>query len=120
MDNIQQKTNSEIIDSKININKKVDFNWLFKSVIIWILAPISGLFFLKETDMFTINNVRQSLVAGVLLILFTIFISIFIPSIIAVFSTIAGIFVIVMGLEMYFKNPRKLPIIDDIVKKIWK
>lgn len=113
-----QAINPEVVDSAPNSAQPAattNSDMLVKAIVIWVLAPIGGLFFLNETDVFVVKHVRQSLVLGLLTLIVA-----FIPCFGAVVAVLIFIFKIYMAIKMNNKESMDMPGIDDIVKMIWK
>ncbi len=94
-------------------------NDTLKGILIWFLPVIGGLIYMNDVDNLTKTHARQSVAYGIVLIIISV-----ICSITFILACVPVIIWLVMGIVMLMKYNNKqvvaIPVIDDIVKMIWK
>lgn len=105
----------KVVDVKVTTGNN---DLLMKAVVIYLLAPIGGLFFMNDADAFIKFNAKQSLYYGIALVILYVVIGAVTFGCGTVVVAIAHIvLVIYMVMKMKDGVKVKLPVIGDMAEK---
>lgn len=94
-------------------------NDTLKGILIWFLPIIGGLIYMNDADNFVKSNARQSIAYGLLLLVISI-----VASITFILACVPVLIWVVVGIMMVMKFSNKqsvaMPVVDDVVKMLWK
>lgn len=113
-DNISIISSKEETNTNNNHNSNSDSDWVIKCIIIWVLPIIGGLIYMNDNDDILRVNARRSLVS------FGGFI------IISSLALAGQLYLLWIGMSVYSiilmtqKKTYSFPLVDDLVRNIWK